>query len=102
MKIDPKSHPGSKQTTFGEQSAFEAICLLNVVRFCNQNDVITLIITTSVIKVIIPFWLQKGTKIEKTSSKIFFLESVHSQLSKTVLRMFIRPLAHILRLNEVW
>jgi len=33
--------------------------------FCNQNGMITLITKIFVIKVIIPFWLQTGIKIEK-------------------------------------
>ena len=46
---------------------------LVLVPFCNQNGMITF--TTEIVrmKVIIPFWLQKGTKTEKFSSKIFFL-----------------------------
>ena len=85
----------SRKNIFGEIFSI-------LVPFCNQNGMITLITKIFVIKVIIPFWLQKGTKIEKISPKIFFLESMHSQLSKTVLRMFVPPLVHILRLNEVW
>ena len=44
-----------------------------LVPFCNQNGMITF--TTEIVrmKVIIPFWLQKGIKIENFSSKIFFL-----------------------------
>ena len=88
-------------TKFQEKIFFGETFLI-LVPFCNQNGTITLILIISAVKVVIPFWLQKGTKIKKFSSKIFFLESMHSQLSKSVLRMFIPPLVHILPSVEVW
>ena len=45
---------------------------------------------------IIPFWSQKGIKIEILLMQIHFLENMSPQLSKTVPRMFIRPLNQIL------
>ena len=45
---------------------------------------------------IIPFWSQKGIKIEILLMQIHFLENMSPQLSKTVPGMYIRPLNQIL------
>ena len=48
----------------------------------------------------IPFWLQKGTKKSNLLMQFWWCESSRRELSKSGLRMFLRPLVMILSLFE--
>ena len=69
--------------------------------FCNPNGIHQIWSQKREDFTAIPFWLQKGMKIEKFVDAIIFLESMDPQLSKTGLGICLRPLVMILWPFEV-
>ena len=68
--------------------------------FCNPNGIHQIWSQKRDYFTAIPFWLQKGMKIEKFVDAIIFLKSMDPQLSKTGLGICLRPLVMILWPSE--
>ena len=64
--------------------------------FCNQNGIRCMYCPFPISKPLIPFWLQKGMKMQNFASTNWYLESTRQELSKSGLRMSIRSLVMIL------
>ena len=59
--------------------------------FWNQNGMITFTTEIVRIKVIVPFWLQKGTKMRKISSNFFFWKVCILSFPNTCLECLYQP-----------